>query len=90
VQAARFGFDDLKYILVERLGVAEDEITDDPSTTFEDMGLDSLAFIQLQLALEEGWGLHVPNEDAEHMFTVGEAIDYVNERLAEKGAAGPD
>jgi minimal PKS acyl carrier protein len=90
VQAARFGFDDLKYILVERLGVAEDEITDDPSTTFEDMGLDSLAFIQLQLALEEGWGLHVPNEDAEHRFTVGEAIDYVNERLAEKGAAGPD
>jgi acyl carrier protein len=86
-EAARFGFDDLKQILVDRLGVAEDEITNDPSATFEDIGLDSLAFVQLQLAFEEDWGFQVSSEDAERIYTVGDAIDYVNERLAEKGLA---
>ncbi|MBV9416639.1 MAG: hypothetical protein JO363_16770, partial [Solirubrobacterales bacterium] len=41
----QFAFDDLKRILVDRLGVAEDQIEDDPSATFDQLGLDSLAFI---------------------------------------------
>lgn len=86
----RFGFDDLKQILVDSLGVAEDAIDDDPSASFESVGLDSLAFIQLQLALDEEWGLQLSSEDAERIYTFGDAIDYVNERLAERGPAEDD
>lgn len=80
----QFVFDDLKHILIHRLGVAEDQIEDDPSATFDRMGLDSLAFIEFQSALEEDWGVRVRDEDAERIYTIGEAIDYVNERLAEQ------
>jgi acyl carrier protein len=80
-----FGFYDLKHILVHRLGTAEDQIKDDPSATFDQIGLDSLAFIELQTALEEEWGVHIRDEDVERIYTIGEAVDYVNERLAERG-----
>jgi len=80
----QFAFDDLKRILVDRLGVAEDQIEDDPSATFDQLGLDSLAFIEFQTALDEDWGVHVRDEDAEQIYTIGDAIEYVNERLAER------
>lgn len=83
----QFGFDDLKRILVDRVGLPEEDITDDPSTTFEDMGLDSLAFIEVQLAMQEEYGFQVDEEDAQRIRTTGEAIDYVNERLAEQRLA---
>jgi acyl carrier protein len=79
---AQFGFDDLKRILVERVGVPEDHVKDDSSETFEDIGLDSLAFIELRTALEEDYGIEVRDEDVEHIYTLGDAIDYVNGRLA--------
>jgi acyl carrier protein len=78
-----FGFEDLKRILTERIGVAEEDVKEDPSTTFEDMGLDSLAFVDIQLAMQQEYGFTIPEEDAEGIQTVGEAIDYVNRRLAE-------
>ena len=80
----QFAFDDLKRILVDRLGVAEDQIEDDPSATFDQLGLDSLAFIEFQTALDEDWGVHVRDDDAEQIYTIGDAIEYVNERLAER------
>ena len=78
-----FGFEDLKRILTERIGVAEEDVKEDPSTTFEDMGLDSLAFVDIQLAMQQEYGFTIPEEDAEGIQTVGEAIEYVNRRLAE-------
>jgi acyl carrier protein len=78
-----FGFEDLKRILVDRVGVPEDDIKEDPETTFEDMGLDSLAFVDIQLAMQQEYGFTIPEEDAESIQTVGQAIDYVNGRLAE-------
>jgi acyl carrier protein len=78
-----FGFEDLKRILTERIGVAEEDVKEDPSTTFEDMGLDSLAFVDIQLAMQQEYGFTIPEEDAEGIQTVGEAIDYVNRRLQE-------
>jgi acyl carrier protein len=80
----QFAFDDLKHILVRRLGVAEDQIEDDTSATFDQMGLDSLAFIEFQTALEEDWGVRVRDEDAERVYTIGDAIHFVNARLAEQ------
>ena len=79
--------DDLRKILVHRVGLAEDQIELDPSATLDQIGLDSLAFIELQTALEEDWGVRIRDEDVERIYTVGEAVDYVNERLAEQAPA---
>jgi acyl carrier protein len=49
------------------------------------MGLDSLAFVEIQLAIQQEYGFTIPDEDADKLQTVGEGIDYVNERLAEEG-----
>jgi acyl carrier protein len=56
---------------------------DDPAAKFEDMGLDSLAFVEIQLAMQQEYGFTIPDEDASKIETVGEAIDYVNRRIAE-------
>ena len=77
-----FGFEDLKRILVDRVGLPEDVVKDEPDLTFEDMGLDSLALVEIQLAMEQEYGFAIADEDAERIQNVGEAIAYVNERLA--------
>ena len=83
-EQTQFGFEDLKRILVDRVGLPEDDVRDDPSLTFDEMGLDSLAFVEIQLAMEQEYGISVLDEDAERIHTVGEAIAFVNERLAEE------
>ena len=80
-----FGFEDLKRILTERIGLAEEDVKEDPSTTFEEMGLDSLAFVDIQLAMQQEYGFTIPEEDAEGIQTVGEALEYVNRRIQEEG-----
>jgi acyl carrier protein len=83
--ADTFTFEDLKRILVDRVGLEEDKVVDDPDATFEDMGLDSLAFVEIQLAMQQEYGFNIPDEDATGIETVGAAIEYVNRRLAEEG-----
>ena len=78
-----FTFDDLKRILVDRVGLPEDDVTDDPESKFEDMGLDSLAFVEIQLAMQQEYGFEIPDEDAQEIITVGQSIEYVNRKLAE-------
>ena len=78
-----FTFEDLKRILVERVGLSESDVVDDPEATFEDMGLDSLAFVEVQLAMQQEYGFTIPDEDAEKIHSVGQALDYVNAKLAE-------
>jgi acyl carrier protein len=80
----QFTFADLKRILVDRVGLAEEDVSDDPGARFEDMGLDSLAFVEIQLAMQQEYGFEIPDEDAQEIETVAEAIDYTNRRLAEK------
>ena len=82
-EQTQFGFEDLKRILVDRVGLEEADVKEDPETTFDDMGLDSLAFVEIQLAMEQDYGFTIADEDAERIHTVGEAIEYVNRRLAE-------
>jgi acyl carrier protein len=81
--AETFTFEDLKRILVDRVGLPEADVVDDPEATFEDMGLDSLAFVEIQLAMQQEYGFTIADEDAQTITTVGESIDYVNRRLAE-------
>ena len=83
--AQTFQFEDLKRILVDRVGLPEADVVDDPSASFEDMGLDSLAFVEVQLAMQQDYGIEIPDEDAEHITTVGESLEYVNRKLGEGG-----
>jgi acyl carrier protein len=82
--ANEFTFEDVRRILVDRVGLPEERVVDDPNATFESMGLDSLAFVEIQLAIQQEYGFTIPDEDADKLVTVGEGIDYVNERLAEQ------
>jgi acyl carrier protein len=82
--AQTFAFDDLKTILVDRVGLPEEAVVDDPEASFEDMGLDSLAFVEIQLAMQQEYGFTIPEEDADTITNVGQAITYVNRRLTEQ------
>jgi acyl carrier protein len=85
VEDTTFTFEDLKRILVDRVGLPEEDVVDDPNATFEAMGLDSLAFVEVQLAMQQDYGFEIPDEDADQIATVGEALAYVNKKLAEGG-----
>jgi acyl carrier protein len=79
-----FTFADVKDILVNRVGLPEDAIVEDPNLTFDELGLDSLAFVEIQLAIQQEYGFTIPDEDANEITTVGEAIAYSNRRLQEQ------
>lgn len=85
--AEKFTFEDLRVILVDRVGLNEADVVDDPNAKFDDMGLDSLAFVEVQLAMQQEYGFEIPDEDASQITTVGEALEYVNRRIAEGEAS---
>jgi acyl carrier protein len=67
----------VKQIIVEQLGVDEGEVT--ASASFQDdLGADSLDIVELVMAFEEAFDVEIPDEDAEKIKTVKDAIDYVN------------
>jgi acyl carrier protein len=69
--------DRVKKIVVEQLGVSEGEVT--PSASFvDDLGADSLDTVELVMALEEEFDCEIPDEQAEKITTVQQAIDYIN------------
>ena len=69
----------VKKIVVEQLGVSEDQVT--PEAKFiEDLGADSLDQVELVMALEEEFGSDIPDEAAEKLTTVGDAIAYVESK----------
>ncbi len=71
-----------KEIIVDRLGVDPNEITNEASF-IDDLGADSLDTVELIMAFEEEFGLEIPDEDAEKLTSVGAALDYLQKRLAE-------
>ena len=79
----QFTFNDLKDILVNRVGLRADDVVDDPAATFDSMGLDSLAFVEVQLAVQQQYGFTIPDEDAHSITSVGEAVEYTNRRIQE-------
>ena len=66
----------VKGIIVEQLGVDEEEVTLDASFV-DDLGADSLVTVELVMAFEEEFGLEIPDEDAEKITRVKEAVDYI-------------
>lgn len=66
-------------IIVEQLGVSSEEII--PEASFiDDLGADSLDIVELVMAMEEAFDLEIPDEDAERIQTIGDAMAYVKER----------
>ena len=66
----------VKQIIVEQLGVDEGEVTDNASFV-DDLGADSLDTVELVMAFEEAFGIEIPDEDAEKISTVKDAIEYI-------------
>jgi len=71
--------DDVKQIIIEQLGVKAEEVTPDASF-IDDLGADSLDTVELVMALEEKFEIEIPDEDAEKITTVGDAIKYIEEK----------
>jgi acyl carrier protein len=74
----------VKAIIVEQLGVDAEEVTLDASFT-DDLGADSLDIVELVMAFEEEFGIEIPDEEAEKISNVREAVDYI-----EQNAGSPE
>src|SRR6266566_5208622 len=73
----------VKQIIVEQLGVDEAQV--DPTASFvDDLGADSLDIVELVMAFEEAFDLDIPDEDAEKIATVKNAIDYIEKKEIKK------
>jgi len=70
----------VKSIIVEQLGVDTEEVT--PAASFtDDLGADSLDIVELVMAFEEEFGIEIPDEDAESITTVQDAINYIDKHV---------
>jgi acyl carrier protein len=77
----------VKKIVVEQLGVKEDEVTTDASFV-DDLGADSLDTVELVMALEEEFETEIPDEDAERIVTIKDAVKYIVERMEKETKTG--
>jgi acyl carrier protein len=75
----------VKKIIVEQLGVNPEEVTTEASF-IEDLGADSLDTVELVMAFEEEFDSEIPDEEAEKLKTVGDAVRYIEERQKSKNA----
>ncbi len=67
-------------IIIEQLGVPKEEIA--PEASFiDDLGADSLDIVELVMAMEEAFDIEIPDEDAEKIQTIGDALSYVRDRV---------
>jgi acyl carrier protein len=69
--------DKVRSVTVEQLNVEEDDVVEDAAFV-DDLGADSLDIVELVMALEEEFGIAIPDEDAESIKTVGDAVAYID------------
>ncbi len=69
-------FDKVKEVIVDQLSVEEDDVTEEASF-IDDLGADSLDIVELVMALEESFGISIPDEEAENIKTVGDAVAFI-------------
>ncbi len=73
----------VKDIIIEQLGVDADEVKHEASF-IDDLGADSLDTVELVMAFEEEFDIEIPDEDAEKLTSVGQAVEYLEKKLADK------
>lgn len=73
-------FERVKKIIIEQLGVDEDQVAPEASFT-DDLGADSLDTVELVMALEQEFNMEIPDEDAEKITTVSQAVKYIQDHL---------
>jgi acyl carrier protein len=71
----------VKEIIIDKLGVDESEVTKDANFT-NDLGADSLDTVELIMEFEKEFDISIPDEDAEEIATVGNAVDYLNDKIS--------
>ena len=76
-------FDRVKTIVVEQLGVDQEQVTPEASFT-DDLGADSLDTVELVMALEQEFNIEIPDEDAEKIQNVSHAVQYIQDHVAAK------
>jgi len=80
-------FEKVKEITMEQLGVEGDQVTEDASF-IDDLGADSLDTVELVMALEEHFDIEIPDEEAEKIRTVADAVKYLEEHAQGAGGSG--
>ena len=73
-------FEKIKNIIIEQLQVSETTVTEEASF-IDDLGADSLDLVELIMALEEEFGIEIPDGDAEKVVTVGDVVSYIKENV---------
>lgn len=73
-------FEEVKEVIVEQLGVKPDEVKPETSLV-NDLGVDSLDAVELTLALEEEFGIEIPDADAETMATINDTVKYIEKKI---------
>ena len=73
-------FDKIKEIVIEKLGVEEAKVTVD-AKFIDDLGAHSLDTVELIMQFEEEFGIEIPDDDAENLLSVKQAVDYITEKL---------
>lgn len=83
MQRERFTFTDLKDVLTKAMAMQgrQIQVPEDRNQVIADLGVDSLAVVQILLDLQSRFGVDIPVEDLPQVTTVGETIDYINRRL---------
>ncbi|MDG2990122.1 acyl carrier protein [Candidatus Synechococcus calcipolaris G9] len=74
-------FEKVKAIVVDQLGVDDDQVTSEANFS-TDLNADSLDSVELIMALEEAFGVEIPDENAEKLLTVQDAVDYISGKVA--------
>lgn len=73
----------VKDILTKKLGIVESEITTDANLV-KDLGIDSLDYAEIVMEFEQTFDIKIPDQDAEKLSTVGQSVNYIDSKLAEK------
>ena len=73
-------YDKVKEIIVDKLGVDNSKITLE-AKFIDDLGADSLDTVELIMQFEEEFGIEIPDEEAEHLLSVGQAVDFISNKL---------
>ena len=73
-------FDKIKEIVIDKLGVEETKVTVD-ARFIDDLGADSLDTVELIMQFEEEFGIEIPDDDAERLLSVKQAVDYITKKL---------